>query len=102
MVRPMWCADSAGLVSTSMGTLKLIVRKSDSYARYVILHSAVGAARSENILSSGSEANVQAAIEAAEKVATRIGLILASRGRSDISRGRSMIRRPETSKQRLT
>jgi len=82
MVRPMWCADSAGLVSTSMGTLKLIVRKSDSYARYVILHSAVGAARSENILSSGSEANVQAAIEAAEKVATRIGLILAARGRS--------------------
>src|SRR6185437_15107595 len=78
MVRPMWCADSAGLVSTSMGTLKLIVRKSDSYARYVILHSAVGAARSENILSSGSEANVQAAIEAAEKVATRIGLILAA------------------------
>ena len=82
MVRPMWCADSAGLVSTSVGTLKLIVRKSDTYARYVIRHSSVGTAKSEHILSSGSEANVQAAIEAAEKVATRIGLILAARGRS--------------------
>ena len=85
MVRPMWCADSAGLVSTSVGALKLIVRKSDPYARYVILHSSVGTAKIEHILSSGSEANVQAAIEAAEKVATRIGLILTARGRSDVS-----------------
>ena len=93
MVRPMWCADSAGLVSTSMGTLKLIVRKSDSYARYVILHSAVGAARSESILSSGSEANVQAAIEAAEKVATRIGSYLPRVAGPTSLREEEMIRR---------
>ena len=93
MVRPMWCTDTEGLVSTNVGTLKLIVRKSDTYASYVIRHSSVGTAKSEHILSSGSEANVQAAMEAAEKVATRIGSYLPRVAGPTSLREEEMIRR---------
>jgi hypothetical protein len=87
LLRPMWCFDPDGQVSTRVGALKLIVRKSEQYARYVILHSPVGTANKENILSSGTEPNVQAAIEAAERAATRIGFIFTARRRSGISTG---------------
>jgi hypothetical protein len=60
--------------------LRLVVRKSDAYARYVILKRAGdGGSSAEVMLSSGTEPNVEAAIVAATKVATRIDLMLAER-----------------------
>ena len=63
--------------------MKLIVRRSDTCARYVILRrTGYGGTCTEVMLSSGTEPNVEAAMAAAKKVATRIAAILAARRRS--------------------
>ena len=74
---------SDGRLSTEFHGLRLVVRKSDADARYVILRRA-GNGRSsvEVMLSSGTEPNVEAAIVAATKVAARIDSMLAERRRT--------------------
>ena len=76
----MWRKVSDGRLSAEFPGLRLIVSKSDAYARYVILKRAGGSC-AEVMLSSGTEPNVEAAIVAATKVATRIDLMLAERRR---------------------
>jgi hypothetical protein len=78
----MWRRVSDGRLSAEFAGLRLIVRKSDAYARYVILgRSGHGGSSAEVMLSSGTETNVEAAILAATKVAARIDLMLAERRR---------------------
>ena len=78
-----WQTVSDGNLSAEFSGLRLIVRRSDSYARYVILKRAgQSISCTEVMLSSGTEANVEAAIVAATKVAARIGLMLAERHRT--------------------
>jgi hypothetical protein len=63
-----------------MRDLKLIVRKSDACARYLILQcDRDGRFKADVMLSSGTEPNVQAAIVSAKRVATRIDLMLSER-----------------------
>jgi hypothetical protein len=77
-----WLTVSDGRLSAEFPSLRLIVRKSDAYARYVILKRAGhGGSCAEVMLSSGTEPNVEAAIVAATKVAARIDLMLAGRRR---------------------
>jgi hypothetical protein len=65
---------SDGNLSAEFPGLRLIVRRSDSYARYVILKRVGhGVSCAEVMLASGTEPNVEAAMVA------RIGVILAER-----------------------
>jgi hypothetical protein len=73
-----------GDVSTEIPGLKIIVRKSDGCARYVILQSAGYGSCAEVMLSSGTEPNVDAAIVAARRVAARIDVMLTARRKSAI------------------
>ena len=88
-----WHEEADGHFSAEVPGLRLIVRKSDNCARYVILQRA-GYGRScvEVMLSSGTESNVDAAMVAARKAATRIDIMLTERRRSavhaDIRRSR--------------
>ena len=78
-----WRAEADGQASAEVPGLKLIVRRSDTCARYVILRrTGYGATCTEVMLSSGTEPNVEAAMAAAKKVATRIAAMLAARRRS--------------------
>jgi hypothetical protein len=78
-----WQTVSDGNLSADFPGLRLIVRRSDSYARYVILKRVGhGVSCAEVMLSSGTEPNVEAAMVAAAKVAARIGVILAERRRT--------------------
>jgi hypothetical protein len=78
-----WQTVSDGNLSADFPGLRLIVRRSDSYARYVILKRVGhGASCAEVMLSSGTEPNVEAAMVATAKVAARIGVILAERRRT--------------------
>ncbi len=82
MDHEIWRAVSDGRLSTEFPALRLIVRKSDAYARYVIIKRAgYGGSCDEVMLSSGTEPNVEAAIVAATKAAPRIDLMLAERHR---------------------
>ena len=85
MDREIWHREPDGSVSTEIPGLKIIVRKSDGCARYVILQRA-GDGRScvEALLSSGTEPNLDAAIAAARKAATRIDIMLTERRRSAV------------------
>ena len=83
VVHETWHTVSDGRLSTEFHGLRLVVRKSDADARYVILKRAgYGRSSAEVILSSGTEANVEAAIVAATKVAARIDAMLAERRRT--------------------
>ena len=82
MDHEIWCAVSDGRLSTGFPALRLIVRKSDAYVRYIVIKRAgYGGSCDEVMLSSGTEPNVEAAIVAATKVATRIDLMLTERHR---------------------
>ena len=86
--------EAEGRFSAEVPGLRLIVRKSDNCARYVIFQRAgYGGSCAEVMLSSGTEPNVDAAIAAARKAATRIDIMLTERRRSavhaDIRRSRS-------------
>ena len=72
MDREIWHTESDGSVSTEIPGLKIIVRKSDGCARYVILQSAGYGLCAEVMQSSGTEPNVDAAIEATRRAAARI------------------------------
>ena len=76
-----WHAEADGHLSAELRGLKLIVRKSDACARYVIVRRAHSGC-SESMLSSGTEPNVEAAMAAARRVATRIDVMLAERSTS--------------------
>jgi hypothetical protein len=78
-----WRAEADVQASAEFPGLKLIVRRSDTCARYVILRrTGYGGTCTEVMLSSGTEPNVEAAMAAAKKVATRIDAMLAERRRS--------------------
>ena len=82
MDHEIWRTVSDRRLSAEFPCLRLVVRKSDAYARYVILKPAgYGGSCAEVMLSSGTEPNVEAAIVAATKVAARIDLMLAERRR---------------------
>ena len=75
-----WRTELDGQLSVEVRDLKLIVRRSDACARYVILQRGrSGGMCAEVMLSSGTEANVEAAMVAAKRVATRIDFMLAER-----------------------
>jgi hypothetical protein len=82
--REVWHTEPDGSVSTEIPGLKIIVRKSDGCARYVILQSTGYGSCAEAMLSSGTEPNVDAAILSARRAATRIDVILAERRKSPI------------------
>lgn len=84
MDREVWHTESDGSVSTEIPGLKIIVRKSDGCARYIILQSTGSGSYAEAMLSSGTEPNVDAAILSARRAATRIDVILAARRKSAI------------------
>ena len=84
MDREIWHTGPDGSVSTEIPGLKIIVRKSDGCARYVILQSAGYGSCAEVMLSSGTEPNVDAAILAARRAATRIDVMLTARRKSAI------------------
>jgi hypothetical protein len=86
--RATWRIETDGHFSAEVRGLRLIVRKSDIYARYVILQCADHGGSSGNImLSSGTEPSVEAVMVAAERVATRINLTLADRRRVNVPSG---------------
>ena len=75
-----WRTELDSQISVEVRDLKLIVRRSDACARYVILQRGrSGGMCAEVMLSSGTEANVEAAMVAAKRVATRIDFMLAER-----------------------
>jgi hypothetical protein len=75
-----WDVGPDGQLTATLHSLRLMVRKSDGHARYLVLgRFADGRASSEIMLASGTEPNVRAAIEAAERTATRIAPIIAAR-----------------------
>jgi hypothetical protein len=77
-----WHEEADGHLSAEVPGLRLVVRKSDNCARYVILRRAgYGKSCAEIMLSSGTEPNVDAAIAAARKAATRIEIMLTERHR---------------------
>ena len=83
MAHEIWYTEADGYFSAEVPGLKLIVRRSDTCARYVILRrTGDGGTCTEVMLSSGTEPNVEAAMVAAKKVATRIDAMLAERHRS--------------------
>ena len=71
-----------GSVSIEIPGLKVIVRKSDGCAQYVILQSDGYGSCAEVMLSSGTEPNIDAAILAARRAATRIDVVLTARRKS--------------------
>jgi hypothetical protein len=78
-----WHKDAEGHLSAEVPGLKLIVRKSDNCARYVILRCpGYDVSGAEVLLSSGTEPSVDAAIVAARKAATRIDIMLTERRRA--------------------
>jgi hypothetical protein len=80
-----WHKEAEGRFSAEVPGLRLIVRKSDDCARYVILQRAgYGESRAEVMLSSGTEPNLDAAIAAALEAATRIDTMLTERRRSAV------------------
>lgn len=83
MDHEIWRAEPDGQLSAEILNLKLIVLKSDTGARYMILQrNRDGRMNPEVMLSSGTEPNVEAAIVAATRVAARIDLMLAERRRT--------------------
>jgi len=80
--RETWRTDADGRLSAVISGLRLVVRKFDSGARYAVLQRANHDGSSDDImLSSGTESSLEAAVVAAERVATRIALILTERRR---------------------
>jgi hypothetical protein len=86
-----WHKDAEGHLSAEVPGLKLIVRKSDNCARYVILRcTGHDVSCAEAMLSSGTEPSVDAAIAAARKAATRIDIMLTERRRAAIQMDRRL------------
>ena len=83
MDREIWRTEPDGQISAEIQGLKLIVRRSATCARYVILQSpAYGGTCAGAMLSSGTEPTVKAAKIAAESAAARTALMLGRRRRS--------------------
>jgi hypothetical protein len=81
--RENWHTECKGQIWAEVFGLKLIVRQSGTYARYVILRpSGSEGTRDEVMLPSGTEPNVNVAMLAAERVAMRTALLLRERRRS--------------------
>ena len=82
MGREQWYTDEYGhLLDTEHG-LRLIVRQFDGCARYVIVRTAPeGDKYGDTMLASGTESDVNAAMTAARKTASRVEPILAKRPR---------------------
>jgi hypothetical protein len=77
-----WHEEAEGRFSAGVPGLRLIVRKLDNCARYIIVQRVYdGTSCVEVLLSSGTEPNVDAAIAAARKAATRIDIMLFERRR---------------------
>ena len=81
MEHEIWRREADGHLSAEVPGLKLIVRKLDNCARYVFLRRADDRSYAEDMLSSGTEPSVDAAIGAARRAAARIGIILTERSR---------------------
>jgi hypothetical protein len=80
--REKWRTDADGCLSAVISGLRLVVRKSDCGARYAVLQRANHNGSSDDImLSSGTEPSFEAAVVAAERVATRVAFILTERRR---------------------
>jgi hypothetical protein len=82
--REIWHTESDGSVSTEIPSLKIIVRKAEGCARYVIPQNAGYGSCDEVMLASGTEPNEDAAILAAQRAAKRIDVMLTARRRSAI------------------
>lgn len=87
-----WSAERDGQLSAVVGSLRLLVRSSDDCARFLIVHQSTHDNSYSNLLASGTESNVNAAMAAARKAATRIEYILADRlkgsiGHDDLGQG---------------
>ena len=82
MDREIWQTEPDGQSSAQVLGLKLVVRKYDSCARYVVLQpSGYGGTCAQVMLSSGTEPNPNAAMVAAERAATRTVYMLSERRR---------------------
>jgi hypothetical protein len=80
-----WRREADGHLSAEVPGLKLIVRKLDNCARYVIVRRADDdGSCAEAMLSSGTDPSVDAAIAAARRAAARTEVMLAARRRLDI------------------
>jgi hypothetical protein len=75
-----WCRASDGHLFAVAHSLKLIIRRSGCYARYLILQCGVnGREAHEIMLASGTEANENAAMIAARRGAMGISFMLVRR-----------------------
>jgi hypothetical protein len=80
--REIWQTEPDGQSSAQVLGLKLVVRKYDSCARYVVLQpDGCGGTCAQVMLSSGTEPNPNAAKIAAERAATRTVCMLSERRR---------------------
>lgn len=76
----LWRTDQTGELSASIDKLRLVIRRCDGYARYLILHRTThGGTYPEIMLGSGTESDVRTAMIAARRAAMRIAFILAER-----------------------
>jgi hypothetical protein len=86
-----WRTELDGQLSASTRTLRLIVRKADGCARYLILQRLQGRICSEVLLASGTEISTDAAMTAAGQAAIRIEFMLAKRiSRNGLDNGFNM------------
>ena len=84
-----WEIEPGGELSTEFGSLRLIIHQSADCARFRVVLSAGAHGSPELMLASGTEANLNAAIQAAIKAAVRIEKLLAERLRIAKSTERS-------------
>jgi hypothetical protein len=84
-----WLRGPDGELFAVAHSLKLIVRQSGCFVRYLILHRGVhgGRERHETMLASGTEANENAAMIAARRAAMRISFMLDKRQKQRLQAG---------------
>jgi hypothetical protein len=80
MEHDVWRVEPSGDQSMVVHKLRLIIGRCGGFTRFLVLkRSAHGECRSEALLSSGMETNVDAAKLAATRTATRLETVLANR-----------------------
>ena len=83
-----WLRGTDGVLSAVVHSLKLVVRQSGCYARYLILQRGVNGRQGHEImLASGTEANENAAMIAARRGAMRISFMLDERQKQRLQAG---------------
>ena len=76
--REQWYADAYGQLLVTEHGLRLVVRQFDGCARYLVVRTSLeGDKYGDILLASGTELNVNAAMTAARRTASRIQSILA-------------------------